>query len=164
MLTGESVPGRRGRGGDNQRQRRAHDQGDRHRTRHALAQIVRLVEQAQGTKAPVQRLADRISAVFVPAVLGVAAITFGGWWLISGDPTGGLIAAVAVLIIACPCALGLGTPTAIMVGTGRGTEMGVLFKGSEVLENSKLIAKVVFDKTGTLTRARCRSRTSSRAG
>jgi cation-transporting ATPase V len=118
----------------------------------ALAQIVRLVEQAQGTKAPVQRLADRISAVFVPAVLGVATITFGGWWLISGDPTGGLIAAVAVLIIACPCALGLATPTAIMVGTGRGAEMGVLVKGGEVLESSKRIETIVFDKTGTLTK------------
>ncbi|MGH2385680.1 MAG: heavy metal translocating P-type ATPase, partial [Candidatus Limnocylindria bacterium] len=118
----------------------------------ALAQIVRLVEEAQGTKAPVQRLADRISAVFVPAVLGVAAISFGGWWLIAGDPTGGLIAAVAVLIIACPCALGLATPTAIMVGTGRGAEMGVLVRGGEVLENSKRIETVVFDKTGTLTK------------
>jgi copper-transporting P-type ATPase V len=117
----------------------------------ALAQIVRLVEQAQGIKAPVQRLADRISAVFVPVVLGVATITFGGWWLISGDPTGGLIAAVAVLIIACPCALGLATPTAIMVGTGRGAEMGVLVKGGEVLESSKRIETVVLDKTGTLT-------------
>lgn len=118
----------------------------------ALAQIVRLVEEAQGTKAPVQRLADRISAVFVPVVLGVAAISFLGWWLIAGDPTGGLIAAVAVLIIACPCALGLATPTAIMVGTGRGAEMGVLVKGGEVLENSKRIETVVFDKTGTLTK------------
>ncbi len=118
----------------------------------ALAQIVRLVEEAQGTKAPVQRLADRISAVFVPAVLGVAALTFGGGALIADDPTGGLIAAVAVLIIACPCALGLATPTAIMVGTGRGAEMGVLVKGGEVLESSKRIETVVFDKTGTLTK------------
>ncbi len=118
----------------------------------ALAQIVRLVEEAQGTKAPVQRLADRISAVFVPAVLGVAALSFSGWWLLAGDPAGGLIAAVAVLIIACPCALGLATPTAIMVGTGRGAEMGVLVKGGEVLENSKRIETVMFDKTGTLTK------------
>ncbi len=118
----------------------------------ALAQIVRLVEESQGTKAPVQRLADRISAVFVPAVLVVAAVSFLGWWLGAGDPTGGLIAAVAVLIIACPCALGLATPTAIMVGTGRGAEMGVLVKGGEVLESSKRIQTVVFDKTGTLTK------------
>ncbi len=118
----------------------------------ALAQIVRLVEEAQGTKAPVQRLADRIAGVFVPVVLGLAAATFGGWALLQGDPTEGLIAAVAVLIIACPCALGLATPTAIMVGTGRGAEMGVLIKGGEVLEGSKRIQTVVFDKTGTLTR------------
>lgn len=118
----------------------------------ALAQIVRLVEEAQGGKAPVQRLADRISAVFVPVVLLIAAVTFGGWALAAGNPAGGLIAAVAVLIIACPCALGLATPTAIMVGTGRGAEMGVLIKGGEVLENSKRITTVVFDKTGTLTK------------
>jgi copper-transporting P-type ATPase V len=117
----------------------------------ALAQIVRLVEEAQGTQAPVQRLADRISAVFVPVVLAVAAVTFAAWAL-SGEATAGLVAAVAVLIIACPCALGLATPTAIMVGTGRGAAMGVLIKGGEVLERSKRIDTVVFDKTGTLTR------------
>ncbi|WP_122526406.1 copper-translocating P-type ATPase [Mycobacterium persicum] len=118
----------------------------------ALAQIVRLVEQAQGGKAPVQRLADRVSAVFVPAVIGVAVVTFAGWTLIAGNPVAGMTAAVAVLIIACPCALGLATPTAIMVGTGRGAEMGILVKGGEVLEASKKIDTVVFDKTGTLTR------------
>jgi copper-transporting P-type ATPase V len=118
----------------------------------ALAQIVRLVRQAQASKAPVQRLADRVSAVFVPAVLGVAALTVVGWWLLAGDPAGGLLAAVAVLIIACPCALGLATPTAIMVGTGRGADHGVLIKGGEVLEGSRRVQTVVFDKTGTLTR------------
>ena len=118
----------------------------------SLAQIVRLVEEAQGTKAPVQRLADRISGVFVPFVLALALATFVGWWLVAGDATAGLVAAVAVLIIACPCALGLATPTAIMVGTGRGAAMGVLIKGGEVLERSKRIDTVVFDKTGTLTR------------
>ncbi|MGQ0618111.1 MAG: heavy metal translocating P-type ATPase [Acidimicrobiia bacterium] len=118
----------------------------------ALSQIVRLVHEAQGTKAPVQRLADRISAVFVPIVLAVAAVTFLGWWLLDGDTADGLVAAVAVLIIACPCALGLATPTAIMVGTGRGASMGVLIKGGDVLERSKRIDMVVFDKTGTLTR------------
>ncbi|MDQ3293247.1 MAG: heavy metal translocating P-type ATPase [Actinomycetota bacterium] len=118
----------------------------------ALGQIVRLVEQAQGSGAPVQRLADRISAVFVPIVLGLAAATFFGWWFLAGDPLGGLVAAVAVLIIACPCALGLATPTAIMVGTGRGAERGVLIKGGEVLERSSRVDTVVFDKTGTLTR------------
>ncbi|CRH13548.1 metal cation transporter P-type ATPase CtpV [Mycobacterium tuberculosis] len=122
----------------------------------ALAQIVRLVEQAQGDKAPVQRLADRVSAVFVPAVIGVAVATFAGWTLIAANPVAGMTAAVAVLIIACPCALGLATPTAIMVGTGRGAELGILVKGGEVLEASKKIDTVVFDKTGTLTRARMR--------
>jgi cation-transporting ATPase V/Cu+-exporting ATPase len=117
----------------------------------ALAQIVRLVEEAQGTKAPVQRLADRVSGVFVPFVLVLALATFLGWWLVAGDGSGGLVAAVAVLIIACPCALGLATPTAIMVGTGRGAAMGVLIKGGEVFERSKRVDTVVFDKTGTLT-------------
>ncbi|MDP8991647.1 MAG: heavy metal translocating P-type ATPase [Actinomycetota bacterium] len=118
----------------------------------ALAQIVRLVEESQASKAPVQRLADRISAVFVPAVVAVALATLAGWWVLGGDATRGLVAAVAVLIIACPCALGLATPTAIMVGTGRGASMGVLIKGGEVLERSKRIDTVVFDKTGTLTK------------
>ncbi|MDQ2826635.1 MAG: heavy metal translocating P-type ATPase, partial [Actinomycetota bacterium] len=118
----------------------------------ALSQIVRLIEEAQGAKAPVQRLADRIAGVFVPVVLLIAIATLAGWWLIGGDATGGLVAAVAVLIIACPCALGLATPTAILVGTGRGAAMGVLIKGGEVLERSKRIDTVVFDKTGTLTR------------
>jgi copper-transporting P-type ATPase V len=119
----------------------------------ALAHIVRLVEEAQGTKAPVQHLADRIAGVFVPVVLGIAALTLAGWWL-AGEPGQGLVAAVAVLIIACPCALGLATPTAIMVGTGRGAAMGILIKGGEVLERSKHIDTVVFDKTGTLTMGR----------
>ena len=119
----------------------------------ALAHIVRLVEEAQGTKAPVQRLADRIAGVFVPVVLGVAALTLAGWWA-AGEPGQGLVAAVAVLIIACPCALGLATPTAIMVGTGRGAAMGILIKGGEILERSKRIDTVVFDKTGTLTMGR----------
>jgi len=118
----------------------------------ALAQIVKLVEQAQGTKAPVQRLADRVSAVFVPVVLVVAAATFVAWTTLAGDATGGLLAAVAVLIIACPCALGLATPTALMVGTGRGASMGVLIKGGEVLELARRLDTVLFDKTGTLTR------------
>ncbi len=120
----------------------------------ALSQIVRLVEEAQGTKAPVQRLADRIASVFVPVVLAIATLTFAGWWLLAGSATQGLVAAVAVLIIACPCALGLATPTAIMVGTGRGASMGVLIKGGEVLERSKRVDTVVFDKTGTLTTGR----------
>ncbi len=118
----------------------------------ALSQIVRLIEEAQGTKAPVQRLADRIAAIFVPVVLLIAIATLAGWWVIGNDPTKGLVAAVAVLIIACPCALGLATPTAILVGTGKGASMGVLIKGGEVLERSKRIDTVIFDKTGTLTK------------
>ena len=118
----------------------------------ALAQMVRLVEEAQASKAPVQRLADRVSAIFVPVVMAIATATFGTWWLALGQPADGVVAAVAVLIIACPCALGLATPTAIMVGTGRGASMGVLIKGAEVLESSKRVDTVIFDKTGTLTK------------
>jgi cation-transporting ATPase V/Cu+-exporting ATPase len=118
----------------------------------ALAQIVRMVQQAQAGKAPVQRLADRVAAVFVPAVLALAAATLVGWSALAGDPLEGLIAAVAVLIIACPCALGLATPIAIMVGTGRGANLGVLIKSVEVLERTRDVTTVVFDKTGTLTR------------
>ena len=116
----------------------------------ALAQIVRLVEQAQGSKAPVQRLADRISAVFVPIVIGLAIVTFSVW-AVGGDASKGFVSAIAVLIIACPCALGLATPTAILVGTGKGASMGVLIKGGDVFERSKRIDTIVFDKTGTLT-------------
>jgi cation-transporting ATPase V len=118
----------------------------------ALAQIVRLVEQAQAGKGELQRLADRIAAVFVPLVMAVAALTFAGWAVLGGDPVKGLVAGVAVLIIACPCALGLATPTAIMVGTGRGAELGILIKSVEVLERTRRITTVVVDKTGTLTR------------
>jgi copper-transporting P-type ATPase V len=118
----------------------------------ALAQIVRLVSEAQAGKGHVQRLADRIAAVFVPAVIGIALVTFTGWWLLAGDPVKGLVSAVAVLIIACPCALGLATPTAILVGTGRGADLGILIKGVEMLEGTRTITTVVFDKTGTLTK------------
>jgi cation-transporting ATPase V len=117
----------------------------------ALAQIVRLVQDAQASKGHIQRLADRVAGVFVPVVIAIALATFAGWTL-GGDPQAGLVAAVAVLIIACPCALGLATPTAILVGTGRGAELGVLIKGVEVLEQTRRITTVVFDKTGTLTR------------
>jgi cation-transporting ATPase V/Cu+-exporting ATPase len=118
----------------------------------ALAQIIRLVEDAQASKGHIQRLADRVAGVFVPVVIAIALATFAGWTLLAGDPQAGLVAAVAVLIIACPCALGLATPTAIMVGTGRGAELGVLIKSVEVLERTRRITTVVFDKTGTLTR------------
>nr|VTP02574.1 putative copper-exporting P-type ATPase V [Mycobacterium riyadhense] len=118
----------------------------------ALAQIVSLVSAAQAGRGQAQRLADRISAVFVPTVIGLAALTFLGWWLLADDPVAGLIAAVAVLIVACPCALGLATPVALMVGTGRGARLGILIKGVEVLERNRTISTVLFDKTATLTR------------
>src|SRR5215210_3298981 len=120
----------------------------------ALAQIMRMVEEAQGSKAPIQRLADRISTVFVPAVIGVAAVTFLVWLLLGPEPafTFALLNFVAVLIIACPCAMGLATPTSIMVGTGKGAESGILIKGGEALEAAHKLDTVVLDKTGTLTR------------
>jgi Cu+-exporting ATPase len=118
-----------------------------------LAQIVQMVESAQGSKAPIQALADRISAVFVPIVLGLAALTFAAWSLFGPEPrfTLGLVAAITVLIIACPCAMGLATPTAIMVGTGRAAQAGVLIRGGASLEVAGRVDTVVFDKTGTLT-------------
>jgi len=120
-----------------------------------LAQMVRLVEQAQGSKAPVQRLADRVSAVFVPAVLGIALVTFLVWFFgLHAGVAGALTPAVAVLVIACPCALGLATPTAIMVGTGRGAALGILIKNGEALERAHTISHVLFDKTGTITEGR----------
>jgi Cu+-exporting ATPase len=119
----------------------------------ALAQIVRLVEEAQSSSAPIQRLADTIAGVFVPAVLVVALVTFAGWLLFGPEPRFilGLTAAIAVLIIACPCALGLATPTAIMVGTGKAAELGILIRGGEALEQARRVTSIVLDKTGTLT-------------
>jgi Cu+-exporting ATPase len=117
-----------------------------------LAQIVRAVEQAQGSKAPIQRIADVISNYFVPTVIGIALATFLGWYLGTGHFTAALLAATAVLVVSCPCALGLATPTAIMVGTGRGAEHGILFRGGEHLEAAGRITAVAFDKTGTVTR------------
>ena len=122
----------------------------------ALAQIGRLVTEAQTGKAPVQRLADRISGVFVPIVLLLAAATLGFWLGTGSDATFGFAAAVAVLIIACPCALGLATPTALLVGTGRGAQLGVLIKGPEVLEGTRRATSIVLDKTGTVTEGRLR--------
>jgi Cu+-exporting ATPase len=117
----------------------------------ALAQIVRLVQEAQGSKAPVQRLVDQVSAIFVPVVIAIALVTFLAWYVTTGDFTQALIFAVAVLVIACPCALGLATPTAIMVGTGTGAEHGILIKNAEALERASGLQAVVFDKTGTIT-------------
>ncbi|GAB3422562.1 heavy metal translocating P-type ATPase [Flindersiella endophytica] len=116
-----------------------------------LAQLSRLVEAAQAGKAPVQRLADRISAVFVPIVIALAVLTFGIWYGIDGSAAGAFTAAVAVLIIACPCALGLATPTAVMVGTGRGAQLGIVIKGPEILESTRAVDTIVLDKTGTVT-------------
>jgi len=127
----------------------------------ALAQIIRLVEDAQGSKAPIQKLADQVSAWFVPAVIGIAAVTFLVWYFVIPQPpvgtgitgfTRALINMVAVLVIACPCAMGLATPTAVMVGTGKGAELGVLFRTSEALERAGKVTIVVLDKTGTVTK------------
>ncbi len=117
----------------------------------ALAHIIRMVQDAQGSKAPVQRLVDRISAIFVPIVIGIALLTFAAWYIVGGEFTQALIFAVAVLVIACPCALGLATPTAIMVGTGAGAEHGILIKNAEALERASALTTVVLDKTGTIT-------------
>ncbi len=127
----------------------------------ALAQIVRLVEEAQGSKAPIQKLADQVSGIFVPVVIVIAALTFAGWYFF-GPPlpinadvdnfTRALINMVAVLVIACPCAMGLATPTAVMVGTGKGAELGILFRNSEALERAGKVGVVVLDKTGTITK------------
>jgi len=117
----------------------------------ALAQIIKLVQEAQGSKAPIQALADRVAAVFVPGVIGIATITFVLWWSLGGEFVPAMIRLVAVLIIACPCALGLATPTAIMAGTGKGAEKGILFKDSEALEKATKLETIVLDKTGTLT-------------
>ncbi|MFH1284987.1 MAG: heavy metal translocating P-type ATPase, partial [Candidatus Micrarchaeota archaeon] len=119
-----------------------------------LAQIVKLVEEAQGSKAPIQRLADTVAGIFVPIVMAIAALTFGAWYFFGPEPkfTLALLNAVAVLIISCPCALGLATPTAIMVGTGKGAENGILIRSGESLENAHRLNTVVLDKTGTLTK------------
>ncbi|MEU6004278.1 heavy metal translocating P-type ATPase [Streptomyces sp. NPDC047197] len=129
-----------------------------------LARIARLVEDAQTGKAEVQRLADRIAGIFVPVVLMIATATLGGWLGATGDVTAAFTAAVAVLIIACPCALGLATPTALMVGTGRGAQLGILIKGPEVLESTRRVDTVVLDKTGTVTTGRMTLRDVYAAG
>ena len=164
MLTGESMPVDKAPGADVigatlNRLGRLKAEARRVGNDTTLAQIIRLVEEAQATKAPIQRLADRVSAVFVPIVLLVAAATFLGWYLLAPTPNPGntvfsqaLIHAVAVLVIACPCAMGLATPTAVMVGTGRGAEMGILFKSGEALETAGRTTAVILDKTGTITR------------
>ena len=159
MLTGESVPievgsGAEIAGGTINTYGRLVVRAMRVGEETALAQIARLVAEAQAGKAPVQRLADRVSAVFVPVVIGIALATLAGWLVFTGDAGEAFTAAVAVLIIACPCALGLATPTALMVGTGRAAQLGILIKGPEVLEETRRISTIVLDKTGTVTEGR----------
>jgi Cu+-exporting ATPase len=156
MLTGESLPvdktpGATVFGGTVNRTGSFVFRATRVGSETTLARIVKLVEEAQGSRAPIQRLADRVAAVFVPGVLAIAAATFLGWWLLGPSVLYALTNAVAVLVIACPCAMGLATPTAIMVATGRGAEHGVLVRSAAALETLHRADTVVFDKTGTLT-------------
>jgi len=156
MLTGEPLPvdkkpGDEVIGATINRQGRLKFEATRVGAETALAQIVRLVREAQGSKAPIQRLADQVAAIFVPAVISIALVTFLLWWMVSGDFTASMIRLVAVLVIACPCALGLATPTAVMVGTGKGAEIGILFKSSTALETAHRLQVIVLDKTGTIT-------------
>ena len=159
MLTGESVPvdvapGDRVTGATVNAGGRLVVEASRVGSDTQLARMARMVEDAQNGKAEVQRLADRISGIFVPVVLLIAVGTFGVWLAVTGDVAAAFTAAVAVLIIACPCALGLATPTALMVGTGRGAQLGILIKGPEVLESTRRVDTVVLDKTGTITTGR----------
>ena len=160
MLTGEPVPVAKGpgtpvTGGTLNKQGLFAFEATRVGKDAALAQIIKLVEEAQGSKAPIQRLADQISSIFVPGVIGIALVTFVLWGVFGGDGwVRALINMVAVLVIACPCALGLATPTAIMVGTGKGAGQGLLFRSSEALERAARTTTVVLDKTGTITRGR----------
>lgn len=158
MLTGESMPvnksvGSEIIGGTINKQGRLVAEATRVGAETALAQIIRLVQDAQGSKAPIQRIADQVSGIFVPVVLVLALLTLVGWLVIGQVSfTAAMLNTIAVLVIACPCALGLATPTAVMVGTGRGAEMGVLFKNSEALENAHRLKVITLDKTGTITR------------
>ena len=161
LLTGESLPvgkapGARVTGGAINGEARLLVEATGVGTETVLARMVRLVEDAQATKPPIQRLADRVSEVFVPVVVGIALLTFLGWWLVGGDATGGLIHAVSVLVIACPCAMGLATPTAIMVGTGVAARRGILIRDAAALERAHAVQVVAFDKTGTLTEGKPR--------
>ncbi|HOM01869.1 MAG TPA: heavy metal translocating P-type ATPase [Acetivibrio sp.] len=117
-----------------------------------LSQIIKMVEDAQGSKAPIQKVADQVSGIFVPAVIGIAIVTFAVWYLVTREMNSAIVSAVSVLVIACPCALGLATPTAIMVGTGKGAEKGILIKGGEYLETAYKLDSIVLDKTGTITK------------
>ena len=157
MLTGESIPADKGEGdpvigATINKQGRLKFEAHKVGAETALAQIIRLVQEAQGSKAPIQRLADRVASVFVPAVIAIAAVTLLVWWfIVDVGFTPSMIRMVAVLVIACPCTLGLATPTAIMVGTSRGAEQGILFKDSKALELAHSLKVVILDKTGTIT-------------
>ena len=161
MLTGESLPVEKKIGdlGHRRNDQQDRDASPSRRPRWARtpcsAQIIRMVQEAQGSKAPIQRLADYISSIFVPTVISIGLVTFGVWYFFGPAETRftfALVNFIAVLIIACPCAMGLATPTAIMVGTGKGAEQGILFKNAESLERAQKIDTIVLDKTGTLTR------------
>ncbi|HDI59182.1 MAG TPA: copper-translocating P-type ATPase [Desulfobacteraceae bacterium] len=161
MISGESIPvdktvGDRVVGGTMNQQGLIRFTARRVGKDTALAQIIRLVQEAQGSKAPIQSLADRAAAVFVPAVIVTAFVVFGLWWVVGGEFVPAMVRMVAVLVIACPCALGLATPTAIMAGTGKGAEQGILFKTSAALETLARLDTVVLDKTGTITEGRPR--------
>jgi Cu+-exporting ATPase len=156
MLTGEPLPvdkspGDRVTGGTMNVQGRLKFQATAVGKDTALARIIRMVQEAQGSKAPIQALADRVAAVFVPSVIGMAIVTFILWWVLGGEFVPAMIRMVAVLVIACPCSLGLATPTAIMAGTGKGAEKGMLFKNSRALETAANLDTLVLDKTGTVT-------------
>ena len=157
MLTGESIPVDKGKGdpvigATINKQGRLKFEAHKVGAETALAQIIRLVQEAQGSKAPIQRLADRVASVFVPVVIAIAAVTLLVWWfIVDAGFTPSMIRMVAVLVIACPCTLGLATPTAIMVGTSRGAEQGILFKDSKALELAHSLKVVILDKTGTIT-------------
>jgi len=156
MLTGESMPvdkhsGDRVFAGTLNHQGLLRCRAEGVGTATMLAGIIRMVREAQGTKAPIQRLADQVSGIFVPVVVAISAVTFALWWGFGGELAPALVNAVAVLVIACPCALGLATPTAIMVGTGRGAQAGVLVKNAAALEQAEKIRTLILDKTGTLT-------------
>ena len=157
MLTGESIPVDKGKGNPVigatiNKQGRLKFEAHKVGAETALAQIIRLVQEAQGSKAPIQRLADRVASVFVPAVIAIATVTLLVWWFVlDAGFTPSMIRMVAVLVIACPCTLGLATPTAIMVGTSRGAEQGILFKDSKALELAHSLKVIILDKTGTIT-------------
>lgn len=156
MLTGESMPvekspGKKVIGGTLNRSGMLKFKASRVGKDTALAQIIKMVEEAQASTAQVQRIADQVTSYFVPAVVGVAVLAFAGWWIAGNFPQG-LLSFIAVLIISCPCALGVATPAALMVGVGKGADAGILIRGAEVLERARKLNTVVFDKTGTLTR------------